>query len=347
MANTTVPRDRESLLIHRLAKIIPSIGFRGDGQSLRLGIGDDAALIKPSAGYEFVLSCDASLEGVHFHAKNQPPESVGYKALARATSDLAAMGAFPDYFLLTLALPNEKTGNWFDRFVQGMARGARQFGIRLIGGDISRFPSVMISITVLGRTKPGRAGRRSGARPGDLICVSGPLGRAQLGLEAVLRGLSKNPGVKKLVQSHFYPKIRLKLGQWLAANRLASAMMDLSDGLSMDLPRLCQASGAGARIFADKIPCVAIPTSFSQKNLDPLGLALHGGEDYALLFTVPRKSASRLRGAPGAVSLKVVGEITKSREVLLVDSEGCVSELPALGWDHFRNRQTGTGRKKR
>ena len=339
MAMTTVPRDREGQLIHRLAKIIPSAGLGGFGRGLRLGIGDDAAVLRNSPGDEIVLSCDASLEGVHFHARNQPPESVGYKSLARATSDLAAMGAFPAYFLLTLALPNEKTGNWLDRFARGMARAARAFHIRLIGGDISRASAVTVSLTVLGTAAPGKIVLRSGARPGDLICVSGELGKAQLGLELVLRGFSSNPRLKPLLEPHFFPRIRLNLGQWLAARRVASAMMDLSDGLSMDLPRLCQASGTGAKLFEEKIPRVTIPPALSGQNLLPLELALHGGEDYELLFTVPPRLVKHLRRAPGRVPLKMIGEITKRREILLVGANGVASKLPALGWDHFRTWQ--------
>lgn len=339
MTKTTVQRDRESLLIHRLAKTIPSVGFGGDKDGLRVGIGDDAAVLGRISGSDLVLSCDASLEGIHFHSENQPPESVGYKALARATSDLAAMGAIPAYFLLTLALPREKTDLWLGRFAKGMARATREFGMRLIGGDISRADKVMASITVLGKVKPGKAILRSGARPGDLIYVSGQLGGAQLGLEIVLQGLSAYPYVKKLVRPHFYPRIRLRLGQWLAARQIASAMMDISDGLSMDLPRLCEASRVGARVSADRIPQIRIPVQLAKRNLNTFDLALHGGEDYELLFTIPRRLAPRLRSAPEASSLKIIGEITRARDVLLVGDDGTTSRLPALGWAHFRNRR--------
>src|SRR5579864_8945452 len=310
---TTVLRDRESQLIHRLAKTIPSVGVKDDRTGFPIGIGDDGAVLRPSAGRDLVLSCDASLEGVHFHPQLHPPESVGYKSLARATSDLAAMGARPTYFLLTLALPEQKTRSWLDGFAKGMARGAREFGIRLIGGDISRTERVMISITVLGEVAPGKVLLRSGARPGDLIYVSGRLGHAQLGLEMVLRGLSGNSSSKEFLRPHFYPKTRLKLGQWLARRQIASAMIDLSDGLSMDLPRLCQASGVGARILQHKIARVKIPRSPSMQRFEPLELALHGGEDYELLFTVPPAQVSRLRGAPARTSLRLIGEITENR----------------------------------
>ncbi|HEV2490527.1 MAG TPA: thiamine-phosphate kinase [Candidatus Acidoferrales bacterium] len=337
---TTVPTDREGQLIHRIARIIPSARLDGVRPYLRIGIGDDGTVLNASTNRDWVLSCDSSLEGVHFHPHIQPPESVGYKSLARATSDLAAMGARPAYFLLALALPSQKTNVWLDRFARGMARGARKFGMRLIGGDISRADSVMISVTVLGTVAFGRAVLRSGARRGDLIYVSGKLGVAQLGLELIKRGLAGVPEWDELLRPHFYPKIRLKLGQWLAERQVASAMMDLSDGLSMDLPRLCQASGVGAKILKDKIPQAVIPGALSKQRLDPLALALHGGEDYELLFTVPPKFANRLRNAPQGTSLKCIGEITKNQKILLIAGEGTASRLPVLGWDHFRNRSS-------
>ena len=339
MTKTTVPRDREGELIHRLARIIPSAELRSHSRGLRIGIGDDATILRPIAGSEMAISCDSCLEGVHFHPKLQPPESVGYKSLARATSDLAAMGAIPSHFLLTLALPPEKTGKWLDRFAKGMAKAARRFRMILIGGDISSGASVLASVTVVGRLKSGKAVLRSGARPGDLIYVSGPLGRAQLGLEIVLRGLSGSASPRHLVQHHFYPEIQLELGIWLASHRVASAMMDLSDGLSMDLPRLCGASGVGARIFETKIPKIVIPRPLHMHKLDPLGLALHGGEDYELLFAVPPGKVRHLGRAPGAASLKMIGEITRTREIILVGSDGSAARLPSLGWDHFRGRK--------
>ena len=172
-----------------------------------------------------------------------------------------------------------------------------------------------ISITVLGEIAPGRALTRSGARPGDIIYVSGKLGRAQLGLELVLRGHARDRRMRALVQPHLYPKIRIKLGSWLAQQRIATSAMDLSDGLSTDLARLCAASKVGAKIYASKIPTAAIPPAaarnLGKRKLDPLQLALHGGEDYELLFTIPPRQAKKLHNAPGASALTPIGEITR------------------------------------
>lgn len=340
--------DSEAELIKRLAAALPSEGrvpgsaaFR---QGLRLGIGDDAAVLHPNRNTNWVLSCDAFLEGVHFLPATYPADSAGYKSLARATSDLAAMGASPRFFFLTLALPPARTSRWFDSFLQGMARAARQLGIRLAGGDTTSFPLVAISITVVGETRPGETVTRAGARPGDLIYVSGALGRAQLGLELMRRGMGSSARYRDLLQPHLYPKIRIELGAWLARHRIASAMMDISDGLSTDLGRLCEASRAGARLFETHIPRVQIPTIRGpvQKKLDPLQMALHGGEDYELLFTVPPHKKSLLRKAPGFKELAEIGEMTAGRRLVLVSASGRASPLQPRGWDPFRRSPNKT-----
>jgi thiamine-monophosphate kinase len=338
MPITTGLKDRETQLIDRLAQKIPSIGHAGNRAGVRLGIGDDATVLRPSVKSEWVLSCDFTLENVHFRDATHPPASVGYRCLARATSDIAAMGARPRYFLLALALPPSKTGKWLDLFASGMSRAAREFDMRLIGGDISRTASVAISITVLGEMPDGLAIPRSGAKPGHLIYVTGIVGAAQLGLEILLRGLAAKPSLKKCLQSHLYPQIPIALGQLLALRRIPSSMMDISDGLSTDLARLCVSSGVGARIFSNKLPKIPIPAALAGQNLDPLQLALHGGEDYGLLFTAAPKSARLLRSLARRTETRIthIGEITRTRKVLLVHPDGRESPLPSQGWDPFR-----------
>lgn len=329
---------RESQLVEKIARAL-STGKRGTSR-LRLGIGDDATVVSTGGHAEWVLSCDTFLEHVHFRLKTHPPDSVGYKALARASSDLAAMGATPRHFLLTLALPNARTGSWLDAFLRGMVRASRALDITIIGGDTTKSDRIFISITVLGEITPGRALTRSGARPGDIIYVSGKLGRAQLGLELVLRGHARNRQLRALVQPHLYPKIRIELGSWLARQRIASSAMDLSDGLSTDLARLCAASKVGTKIYASKIPSVSITPAAARKlgkrKLDPAQLALHGGEDYELLFTVSPREAKKLRRAPGAATLTPIGEITRNRELILVANNGLETPLKSQGWDPFR-----------
>jgi thiamine-monophosphate kinase len=332
----------EDQLVRRIAAAIPSeTGARRRASlknSVLLGIGDDAAVLSPSGKADWVLSCDAFLDGIHFLSKTHPPDSVGYKSLARAASDLAAVGATPKLFLLTLALPANRTGSWLEGFLRGMGRAARSLGIRLLGGDTTKFPLLSISITVIGEIEKGRAVTRSAARPGDLIYVSGRLGRAQLGLELMQHRLGKTARYRRLLQPHLRPQIRLQLGAWLARQRLATAMMDLSDGLSTDLARLCDSSKVGARLFEGRIPCVHIPADALLKKLkwDALQMALHGGEDYELLFTVPPTKVKLLSKAPGFARLCAIGEITREKSIVVAAPNGRRYHLESQGWDSFR-----------
>lgn len=329
--------EQEAQLIERIRRAIPS----RNGGSLRLGIGDDAALISPRKGFEWALSCDAFLEGVHFLANSHPADSVGFKALARATSDLAAMGAQPRIFLLTLALPASRTGKWLDEFLRGMGRAARQLGMRIAGGDSTKSTRISIGITVLGEIRRGLAVTRSGARLGDVLCVSGRLGGAELGLKMVQPGAVKasNSNEKergRLLQPHLYPQIRVALGAWLATRRVVSAMIDISDGLSTDLARLCAASRVGARIWAERIPCVKV---FPALKRDPLQMALHGGDDYELLFAVPRRKMRRLKRAPGSAEIVAIGEIERGAKIMLVGEGGRARILRPGGWDPFERKR--------
>lgn len=332
----------ENEIVRRIARAIPS-ATAAIGQSvLRVGIGDDAAIVKPGRSSEWVLSCDAFMEGVHFIAHRHPPDSVGYKALVRAASDLAAMGATPRLFLLTLALPASRTGTWLNGFLRGMGRAARSLGMRLAGGDTTKAPFVSISVIVLGEIGLGRAVTRSGARPGDIIYVSGTLGRAELGLHLFRKRIDRAHRLGQLLAPHLYPKTRIELGTWLAQRRVPSAMMDLSDGLSTDLARLCAASGVGARLHADRIPRIAPATlsaaPLARLRLDPLQLALHGGDDYELLFTVPPRRLKSLRNAPGFRHLTAIGEIAREKGVVLITPDGSSGPLDSRGWDPFRTK---------
>jgi thiamine-monophosphate kinase len=345
--------DGEGKLVERIARALPSKARARHDGALRLGIGDDAAIVASGGRNDWVLSCDAFLEGVHFLAKSHPPDSVGYKSLVRATSDLAAMGATPRFFLLTLAIPAGRTGTWLDGFLRGLARAARSMNMTLLGGDTTKSDAVSISITVIGEIARGRAVTRAGARPGDIIYVSGRLGRAQLGLEILLRSSSRSktladrnvkagsPTLRRLLRPHLYPAIRIELGSWLARRRVASAMMDISDGLSTDLARLCTASGVGAQIQPESIPRIALPAPLSNHlkrvKLDPLKMALHGGEDYELLFTVSPRNIQKLTKAPGFSQLTAIGEVTRGRSIALVSPNGSKKALSPRGWDPFRS----------
>jgi thiamine-monophosphate kinase len=330
-ARTTVLMVRESQLIERIRR-----QFRSTGAGLGVGIGDDAAVLRPSPRSQWVITTDAFLEDVHFLRKMHSPGVVGYKSLARATSDIAAMGAAPRFFFLTLGLPDDCTGAWFNRFLRGMAAAARQFGLTLAGGDTTKYPKVLISFTVLGEMRRGKAVLRSGAKPGDLLCVSGELGEAEFGLQLVLKGLSAQRRWEKLLKKHAHPEPRLELGQWLAQRGVASAMIDTSDGLSTDLGHICDASGVGAVVWESKVPLPNVPAALKGPVFDPLKLALHGGEDYELLFTVPKGKRKQIPSQFRGVPVTIIGEITRKKSVFLVGDDGRKSRLNPGGWDPFR-----------
>lgn len=300
-------------------------------RSLTVALGDDAALWAPSPKHETILTCDWFLEGSHFLRNKHSPDAVAWKSLARAVSDIAAMGGKPRCFLLSLALPPVLTGKWLSTFLRGLLRCSRFLRCELAGGDITRQEKVSISITVIGEIPRCYVVLRSGARPGDLVMVSGTLGEADLGLRELYRMRGMAGPTTVALRKHLYPEPRLALGQWLARNRLATAMMDISDGLSTDLPRLCAASRVGARIDVNSLPASPLATAADAREL-----ALHGGDDYELLFTVSGKNASRLPRGFRGLRLTCIGEITRARKILLQKENGKIQPLRPGGWDPFR-----------
>lgn len=332
----------ESELIERVRRSFP-----GAGRGLTVGIGDDAAVLRASAGTELVITTDAFLENVHFLRNVHSPDATGYKALARATSDIAAMGARARCFFLTVGLPTATTGAWLSDFLGGMVRAARRFGLVLAGGDTTQYPSFVASLTVIGEVNRGNAVLRSGARAGDLLCVSGRLGEAELGWRMVQAKLHRQKRWASILRKHFYPEPRLSTGTWLASRDCASSMIDTSDGLSTDLRHICTASGVGAVVWAARIPAVRIPPELKRLGLEALDLAVNGGEDYELLFTVPKKMSSRLPRKIGRVPITVIGQITRSKQIVMVDPNGEAQDLQPGGWDPFRVRSVGASVSKR
>ena len=319
-------REEDTLVKEIARHFLPS-----SGQGVRLGIGDDAALWKPKPGFASILTSDWFLEGSHFLRERHPPESVGWKCLARAASDIAAMGGMPRCFLLNLALPAAVSGKWMKGFLAGLRRAAKSLDSALAGGDTTRSQRILISVTVIGEIRERQEVRRSGAGPGDLLYVSGTLGEAEHGLRLLRksrgRASPKNPALRK----HLYPEPRVALGRWLAERKLATAMMDVSDGLSSDLPRLCAASGVGALVDPGKLP---FPQGMDRESARQL--ALHGGDDYELLFTVSPRRAAALPAEFRTLKLTKIGEITRGRTVHIVGKDGRRQALRAAGWDPFR-----------
>ena len=316
-----------------LVKEIARHFLPGRGRRLRLGIGDDAALWKPKPGFVTILTSDWFLEGSHFLRDKHPPDSVGWKCLARAASDVAAMGGTPRCFLLNLALPAVAAGKWLNGFLGGLHRAAKSLDCLLAGGDTSRSERILISVIVVGEIREGQEILRSGARAGDLLYVSGTLGEAEHGLR-LLRESGGRANLKNIaLRKHLYPEPRLELGRWLAEKNLATAMMDLSDGLSTDLPRLCVASGVGALLEPDRLP--------APRGMEPepsRELALHGGDDYELLFSVSPDRASLLPENFHGLRITKIGEIMARRGVRILGKSGKPEPLRTAGWDPFREK---------
>ena len=278
-----------------------------------------------------LVTTDFSLEGVHFRRNWHPPESVGHRCLARGLSDIAAMGGLPTAVFLSLALPAELPQRWVERFAGGLLTLAQRYGAALAGGDTAKSAhGILADIVVIGTVPRGEAVRRTGARPGDRIYVSGELG----GSAAALARMTEKPKGKlkpRDYPGHFLPQPRIELGRALREKGLVSAMIDISDGLSTDLAHICQESGVGAEVEAEAVPRASVGKPAHQVDLP---VALHGGEDYELLFTAPSGKRIPLRIA--GVPITRIGNIVRRRTILLMRRGGIGCELRPEGWEHFK-----------
>jgi thiamine-monophosphate kinase len=303
----------------------------GKAHGLKLGIGDDAAIVEVGRGQALILKADMSIENVHFTPGLHPPRSVGHRALARPLSDVAAMGGTARFALTSLALSRRATTAWLEEFYAGMLALAEGFGVTLVGGDTAVVAGeTVVDVMVAAEVGRGREVRRSGARPGDQLYLSGRLGLSALGLRLLRSGGRPSPYQADAIRTHLYPEPRCALGRYLSRKRLASALIDVSDGLSTDLAHLCEASSVGARVWADLIPGPEV-----RGAPDRIDLALHGGEDYELLFTVPPRKAAQVPPRFRDLPLRRIGEIRRTKEVVLIRADGKETPLPARGYDHF------------
>ena len=283
-------------------------------------------------GHESLVTTDFTLEGIHFRRDWHPPESVGHRCLARGLSDIAAMGGEPVAAFLSLALPRDLPQSWVGRFARSLINLAEKFGVTLAGGDTAESPNgILADIIVVGTAPKGKSVLRSGARPGDRIFVSGELGGSAAAVRQMRsRSNKKRPNPRDYLR-HFYPEPRIELGRVLREKSLASAMIDTSDGLSTDLAHLCEESGVGAEIESALIPRASVGKPAREVALD---LALHGGEDYELLFTAPagKRVPARIAGVP----ISHIGNIKRGKRIFVRDQKGSDYELEAGGWEHFR-----------
>lgn len=324
---------------NRLIQILQD-RYPGKHPLVNKGIGDDAAVIRPGrAGEYWLITTDMLLENIDFRREWITPGSLGCKSIAVNLSDLAAMGARPRFFTVSLALPQGISERWILDFYDGLTEPGSSRGALLIGGDFSRSASgIVISIAALGESLNGRVIYRSGGRAGDLLYVTGVLGKSAAGLSLLEKGCGRprSRAKKEAIQSHLRPEPRCEAGLWLAQSGLVRCMMDLSDGLSVDLPRMCAASAVGAEVHTASLPV------FSESSFwgcDPVNLALHGGEDFELLFAAPESGADVLeRDYPAKLpGITRIGELTRDvGHVWIVEPGKKRSRLPQRGYNHFR-----------
>ena len=317
------------------------------GGGVRLGIGDDCALIRPRGGEELAVTTDLSIAGRHFRLEWHPAEAIGHRTLVRGLSDLAAMGARPVAAFLSLALPEElirtagSKATWIDRFYDGFLALAHAYKTPLAGGDLAQSPIAAADIVLIGAVPRGKAMLRSTARPGDLLYITGSLGGAAAGIarlaelaagtrRAATSGVTRLKIPKKLgamLTPHMYPQPRIAQGVWLMRRGLATAALDVSDGLSTDLLHLCEESGVAAEVDAAALPVYPGAT---------LDQALHGGEDYELLFTAGPDA--RLPRVIAGVPVTRIGRMVRrraGRPAITLRTEEGTRPLKVSGWEHF------------
>lgn len=332
-----IPLDEFQLITHLRRR------FGQIPLSVVRGIGDDAAVFTPKKGRQIVLTTDLLVEGVHFDLKTASLEDVGYKSAVANLSDIAAMGASPAYALVCLAIPSTLSHADIDRFYRGFMMASRRHGVHLIGGDTSASQhDVFINVTLVGHVATGSALMRQGARVGDLVYVTGTLGDSLAGLTLLsdrkksLRSSTRD----RLMRRHFRPTPRLTLGHTLSAHRLATSAIDVSDGLSGDIRHICLQSQVGVELDARTLPLSSELRTYARSYArNPIDLALQGGEDYELLFTVSPRNRSKLIDRCGRIAcrLSCIGVIRPQTFGLrLRDETDRLRRLPMLSYRHFQ-----------
>ncbi len=327
-------------LIDRVAEIV-SVD-RGD---VVVGIGDDVAVLDTGGSDWLLAKVDIQVEGVHFVPGLISPRDLGRKALAINLSDIAAAGGWPEYALVSLALPAETEVAWVEELYRGLRQEGDRYGVAVVGGNMARSPQgIVVDVFVLGRVRRQRLLLRSGARPGDRVLVTGTLGDSAAGL-ALLQESSIQLGAagrEQLLTRHFAPTPRLPEAEIISRHQLATAMIDLSDGLSSDIGHICERSGVGVRLWAARLPISPAARQVAGATGQPAWqLALEGGEDYELCFTAPPDAAGELAEAveeETGTPVTIIGEILPARSRWLVREDGSEVSLQAGGWEHFRRR---------
>ncbi len=305
---------------------------------IKFGIGDDCAVLPKDSRTDLVITTDLLVEAVDFKLEWSKPEFIGHKALAVSLSDVAAMGAKPVWAMLSIGVPEAvwKT-DFIDKFYNGWFGLANKFDVELIGGDVSQTPDkIVIDSIVAGEIERGKAILRSGAEVGDLIFVTGSLGGAAAGLKLLENGENFDSSKRQnLLLRQLAPNPQTEIGRIIGANNLATAMIDLSDGLSSDLAHLCRASKVGAKIFASKIPLDKKLKPLAKSFDEKLYFALNGGEDFELLFTINPKKKFQVENGLKKRQISCIGEITANNEIIELISGESSEILQPKGFRHF------------
>jgi thiamine-monophosphate kinase len=315
--------------------------MKAKNPSVVLGIGDDAAIFKPTKGSEMVFTTDMLVEGRHFDFKWISPWQLGAKTMAVNVSDCAAMGAKPTVAVVSLGVPKDFPVKDLEAFYDGMKGWAESYGAQIVGGDTVGSDQFIVNVALVGEVEAGRALKRSGAKAGDALFVTGTLGDSAAGLYSLQQPSEKEKhAAAHLVKRHLTPTPRFNVGRALVSKKLASSAIDISDGLSSEIHHLCEESGVGAEIHEEALPVSPSLQLYCQAHgLDPLDFVLNGGEDYELLFTVPlARIPETVRTLPGetGVAVKSIGRmVPKAKGITFISRKGQRTPLKAKGFDHF------------
>lgn len=316
-------------------------GAPREAKDLIRGVGDDCAVIAGPGGRDWLVTADALIENVHFNLKWADLKALGRKALSVNLSDIAAMGGTPRFYLVAIGLPPKRALSIAEPIYAGMRETAKEHGLIMIGGDTVASPSSLtLSITAIGEIERSRCLYRSGARAGDAIYITGTSGGSALGLCCLKAGF-KGDDALPFIKRHLDPMPRIAEGQWIANSRMATAMIDVSDGIVADLSHIADESGAGFEVDVSAVPRdPGFGRLAGELGHDPVDLALTGGEDYELLFTIAGDRADELRRiaaqCPGGCKMTRIGTITADSAARIVkDAKGCAIKLKTMGFNHF------------
>lgn len=313
--------------------------FHGAAKCVEVGIGDDAAALKVAPGKLLLATTDCQVEDVHFQKSRISPKELARKSVAVSVSDIGAMGGVPKFILTSLGFSGNEDEGYLMELINGFRSSEEEFGVKLVGGNLSASDKLFLDVTALGEVEPENLLRRSGAQPGDIIYVSGTLGDSALGLRLLMD--EKRSGEDAyLIDRHIRPRPQLSLGRKLAESGLVTSMIDVSDGLLLDLERITLQQGVGGRVLLNQIP---LSPEYCEYIMDYTGdffeLALSGGEDYELLFTSAPAKKAEVRELSGGLKINIteIGEVVPGETLTVLDSSGKEISLTRKGFIHFGN----------